>query len=1123
MHQTKKAQGASAMMMTMILAVEMRMLPGIAEVEISLRIISLLIFVALLAGSVTAQEPALVPRTEQLDSKTLLVGREVERPLAGGETHSFNLNLSEGQFVEVRVDQRGIDVLLRLYSPENKRIAEIDSPNSSQGRETVFALADRDGSYRLEVTSLSKDVPSGRYAIEMATLRPANAQDKQRLEAQSAYIEAQQFRAQNNAGAQRNAIQRLESVLPLWRATDEKLREAHTLSLIASTQRRLGEQNKALEYWNQALQLVRTLGDKREEATTLNNIAIVLGDTGEPARAVESYLGVIALWRQVGDRYAEARVQNNLGLAYNAQGEPRKALEYLNQSLAVWQQVGNVRQSAATIQNICGVYEVLGDMQQALTGYEKALNSFSMLKDSPKQAGVLNSIGFIYDLLGETSKALNYYDQSLKLWHLVGDRQREAITLTNIGIAHAKLGSGDKALEQYNSALKIQREVGDRRWEAFTLEKLGDLYASQSELQKASASYEQALQLRKALGDRWGEANVLNSTGIVQTKLTAPDKAFEFHKQALNLYEAIGDKRGQARAIYGIARAERDRGNLDEARKQIELAIAKVEAARSDVSSQNLRTTYLATVENYYEFYIDLLMRFHKARPAEGFDGLALALSERARARSLLDRLVESHVEIQQGVDQALLEKQRLLAEQLNAKAQRRVQLFSKKGGDAQLTALNNELNDLESQYDQVQAAIRKASPQYAALTQPQPLGLKEIQKQLDTGTVLLEYSLGDERSYVWVVTQDSLRTLELPKRGEIEPVAKRLYQTLTARSVVKRLETPAQRQRRISAADVEMSEVNAELSRMILLPIADELGTTRVVVVASGALQYVPFAALSVRGRPLILDHVVVNLPSASALAVQRTGLAGRKLAPRAVAVIADPVFSAADPRMKSAVAAVAKQPSSTAETRIIEHVADKSTGGLNIRRLPFTRQEAEQILSVAPRGGNLKALDFKADRAIATGGELSNYRYVHFATHGYVDSERADYSAVVLSMVNEAGEPKDGFLRVHDIYNLKLPAELVVLSACETGLGREYKGEGLVGLTQGFMYAGARRVTVSLWNVNDQATADLMARFYRGMLREKKSPADALRTAQIEMMRLTKWRSPYFWAPFVMQGEWR
>jgi CHAT domain-containing protein len=314
--------------------------------------------------------------------------------------------------------------------------------------------------------------------------------------------------------------------------------------------------------------------------------------------------------------------------------------------------------------------------------------------------------------------------------------------------------------------------------------------------------------------------------------------------------------------------------------------------------------------------------------------------------------------------------------------------------------------------------------------------------------------------------------------------------------------------------------------------------------------LQYVPFAALSVVSgqlsvakagpsnngqrttdngqvaayRPLIEDHEIISLPSASALAIQREGLRNRKPAPNAVAVIADPVFSAADERL----GALAKtgavkqvQGDSSANTRIIEHLADDS--GLIIRRLKFTRQEADQILAEAPRAKNLRAIDFKANRATATGSELSKYRYVHFATHGYIDSERPDLSAIVLSLIDEGGKPQDGFLRANEIYNLNLPAELVVLSACETGLGKEIKGEGLVGLTQGFMYAGARRVVVSLWNVNDKATAELMARFYRGMLRENKTPAAALRTAQLEMSRQRQWQSPYYWAAFVLQGEWK
>jgi CHAT domain-containing protein len=347
------------------------------------------------------------------------------------------------------------------------------------------------------------------------------------------------------------------------------------------------------------------------------------------------------------------------------------------------------------------------------------------------------------------------------------------------------------------------------------------------------------------------------------------------------------------------------------------------------------------------------------------------------------------------------------------------------------------------------------------------------------------------------------------------------VYQSLTARSVTKSLETPAQRQERIAQSDKQFQQTSAELGRMILAPAAAELGTKRLVVIADGALQYVPFSALPGPGssqRPLILDHELVSLPSASSLAIQRQTLANRKPAPKALAVIADPVFSSGDSRFKSGAA------TGTGDgTRIIEHGLAGLGGPLVVRRLPFTRQEADQILAVAPLRSNLRAVDFNANRSIATSGELSNYRYVHFATHGYVDTSRPALSAIVLSLVDEQGKPQDGFLRTHDIYNLKLPAELVVLSACETGLGKEVKGEGLEGLTRGFMYAGARRVVVSLWNVNDKATAGLMQQLYVGMLKNKKTPAAALRDAQIRMLRVNQWQSPYYWAGFVLQGEWR
>jgi CHAT domain-containing protein len=577
-------------------------------------------------------------------------------------------------------------------------------------------------------------------------------------------------------------------------------------------------------------------------------------------------------------------------------------------------------------------------------------------------------------------------------------------------------------------------------------------------------------------------------------------------------------------ALEGRARAEQQRGNLADSRKNIEESLTLIETVRAQSGSQQLRASYLASRDKAYEFYVDLLMQLHAKEPGNGHDAEALQASERGRARSLTEMLSEAHVDILQGVSADLVTKEREIRQSLNAKAQRQIQLTAQRGSQPEIDALNKEISALEDEHEQVQAAIRQNSPQYASLTQPRPLGLKEIQQQLDPDTILLEYSLGDERSYVWVVAHDSLKSYVLAKREEIQKVAQQVYGSLTERSVSRSLETPAQRKSRTDQADRTFQQAVSELSRLILAPAAGELGSKRLVVVADGILQYVPFAALSASSgayQPLILQHELISLPSASAFAVQRQNLANREPAPKTLAVIADPVFSVSDPRVKAEA-----EPAAEVATRSLEHgpAASVATGGqLSIARLPFTRREADQVLAVARAGSNLKALDFRANRAIATSGELSKYRYVHFATHGYLDTARAGLSAIVLSLYDENGKPQDGFLRAHDIYNLKLPAELVVLSACETGLGKDVRGEGLEGLTRGFMYAGARRVVVSLWNVNDKATATLMQRLYTGMLRTNKTPAAALRAAQIDMLRSGQWQAPYYWAAFVMQGEWK
>lgn len=354
----------------------------------------------------------------------------------------------------------------------------------------------------------------------------------------------------------------------------------------------------------------------------------------------------------------------------------------------------------------------------------------------------------------------------------------------------------------------------------------------------------------------------------------------------------------------------------------------------------------------------------------------------------------------------------------------------------------------------------------------------------------------------------------------------------------------------------------------MLLAPVAAKLGAKRLLIVADGALQYIPFAALpepvgsrqsvvsrqpsavdskeavsrkkkpsnepqtTDYGRPLIVDHEIVNLPSASTLAVLRRETIGRNTPLKTLAVLADPVFSLDDARIKRhAPKADGKAaPRRSARTRGVERQLEKSAlesgvtnFSLRIPRLIGTRVEAAGILELVPEAQRKQALDFAANRATATSAELGRYAMIHFATHGILNSVHPELSGIVLSLVDEQGQAQDGFLRLHEIYNLRLPVALVVLSACQTGLGKQIRGEGLIGLTRGFMYAGAPRVVASLWKVDDEATAELMKRFYQGIVVEGLRPAAALRAAQVEMWKQPRFAEPYYWAAFMLQGEWK
>jgi CHAT domain-containing protein/tetratricopeptide (TPR) repeat protein len=774
---------------------------------------------------------------------------------------------------------------------------------------------------------------------------------------------------------------------------------------------------------------------------------------------------------------------------------------------------------------LVGSYQVRLEVKAAATAQDRqriAAEQWMLEADELRRQG------------GKTAEqAIDKLQTALSVWRELGDQYWAGWSLSSIGVAYYRLSRYEKAIEYNEQALAIHREVKSRIGEGHALNNLGLAYDNLGRYEQAIGCYEQATAIYREVKDWTGEGRALNNLGMAYDKLGRYEQAIGYSKQATAIYREVKDRAGEAYSLHSMARAERSQGNLLVARTYIEECLKLAESLRSDLLSPTSRASLLATVQSSYQLYTDVLMRQHQADPTKGFDALAIETSERQRARSLLDLLTESHSDVRQGVDATLIERERTLAKQLNDKAQQ-LALATKPEHSA---TLKQEVSQLETDLERAQDAIRKASPRYAALTQPQPLKLKEIQAQLDADTLLLEYALGEQRSYLWAITRDSLMSYELPKEELIEKNARRVHELLSARSTTKRGEPTLERQERIRQAEAQLPATAKALSQTLLAPVAAELGNKRLVVVADGALQYIPFAMLphpaTGKSEPLIVSHEIVSLPSASALAIQRAELAGRQPAQKVLAVIANPVFDRTDERLKSlAPQAIDNQQAQTfasGDARSIEHLAEESDGkagttrGLVIPRLPFTRQEATRLLALTPKNASFGAMDFQANRETVLKGDLSQYRYVHFATHGLLDSERPGLSSLVLSMVDEQGKQQDGFLRLHDIYNLKLPAELIVLSACQTGLGKEIKGEGMEALARGFMYAGAARVVVSLWSVNDRATAELMTKFYQKMLKRGERPAAALRAAQVEMWRQKQWQSPYYWAAFTLQGEWR
>jgi CHAT domain-containing protein/Flp pilus assembly protein TadD len=1018
---------------------------------------------------------------QERELTALVPGTPIQVEGAPGSTLRHMIVSEAGQYLSIRVQNASEPLKLTLTAPDGKLAGQWVMWERSIRLAAVTATA---GRYVLAAEQAWRRPQPFRCELLLDELRPASEGEARSVEARLALEDGRVAALPDTEAAFRDALVKYRRAVALYDGLGDLDGKADATHLVGACHFQIGETLAAIEAWKEALSLARAAGNRASEIGCLNSLAMAYRRLGSFDESLEALKAAFALNPAAG--VSAANTLAGMGRLYSAFGEHRNALDALERTLAMIRADGKRpagNDDQASIERnrfrerqtrllIAAEHEQLGDGKRALDAYRTIITDFQ--GNAPALSEAYRSGGKLLTAMENYREALDWLERALAL------APSSAMILSQLGTVYALLGEPARAIERLDESLKTMLPT------------------------------ENAANV--------GMLAILIEAGVAYAIAGQQEKALSCFVRGADAASAAGQLEYEARFLALLARAERDMDRLDEARSHIAQALAKRESIRNRLHSPDQRSRYFSTFRSYYDFEVDLLMQLDARRPGRGFGAAAFEASERARARSLLELLNEARIDVRGGIDEGLKREEWTLRMTLSEREVRRQDLAGRKRDRPSAEALAREIRDLTAEYDHLQARIRAAYPGYADLMQGAPLTLRETQRQvLDGETLLLEYMLGDEGSHLWALTDDSMSHVDLPARHVIEQLALKAYAEWVKGQVGK-----------ASASPGSPSRAASDLAAILLGPVQPLLGTRRVLVVPDGYLQYIPFGALpdpAGRQQPLVWNREVVHAPSASVLAVLRRAAGRSNPWSGDVAVLADPVFEQQDPRLRSIRSGVERTPMERGNREFEWSLAVSSiaqeTGSPS--RLPFSRREADTILSFVAPERALRAVDFRASRATAMSPELARYRIVHFATHGVVNDDHPGLSGLVLSLIDERGRPQDGFLRLGDIFNLNLPADLVVLSACRTALGKDVRGEGLMGLARGFMYAGAPRVVASQWKVDDAATAQLMSRFYEGLFKQNLAPASALRAAQVSLSKDPRWRDPFYWAGFVLQGEWR
>jgi len=894
-----------------------------------------------------------------------------------------------------------------------------------------------------------------------------------------------------NTNKFKEEINVLNTELELARKMKDLELEGIVLGNIGPVYRLMNDYQKALEYYDRSIKIHRQTGDKMTEGVVLGNIGSIYFNIDNYEKALAFYNQALKIQREVGSKKYEALNLLNIGTVYSSINKYKQALVYSDQALKISRELGDKGIEASALTNIGIIYKNLCRYQKALEFYYQALNVHREIGEKMYESHVLVNIGNIYFDVCNYEKALTFYNQALKIHRKIGNKRGEEGTLGNIGNIYALIGNLEDALTYYEKALKIAREIGDSRGEGIVLRNMGSFYKKLCQYDKAMGFFKKAYAIHKEMGAKKWEARELNSIGSINAALKKYPKSLDNHFMALKIGEKIRDHETIYWSQYQLGISYSLQKDFDKSLHYFKKAIHNLESIRWKLKIKEMKVDFIVSKMSIYEDMINLLFILHKKDPSKNYDKECLLYTEKAKARAFLDSLHEAKIDLKRDVSPKLAEEENKITSKISYLQTR---LIKPKLIEAERQELKKELERLEDQYQRLIFRIKEGNPEYAKIAFPEPIQLEKIQRDLlPEKTAIIEYFVGEENIYMFFITRKDFSVHKLSNSKNINE---------RTRNYIKLLSDNTKKNFFGLAA-------GKKLFNELVGPVQKKLKkVNRLIIVPDGNLHYLPFEALinsskKNQNRFLIEDYKMSYAPSSSSL-INILSRKRKAESNKEFLAFADPVYDIEKPSSKG-----------LAETNIFREYSVQM--GFNFKRLSFSGEEVKKISRYFPKKMYKIYMREKAKEENLKEVDIDKYNIIHFATHGFLDEKNSIRSSLIFTLDNDPKE--DGFFQVREIYNMRLNADLVVLSACNSGKGKLERGEGVLGLYRAFLNAGAQSVVMSLWNINDRATSDFMWYLYKN-LSKGMTKEGALQKAKIKMI-YSKFSHPFYWAAFVLSGE--